>query len=142
MVHRVLLIKGWVADFLFAERRYDTDGTLACLRDADAPEWVLSEALDLMENCTYDCGFTFSRRKRYSYANPEKHRAVVLIGPTSSCGEFLDTLVHELRHLTDSIAKSNGVPLDSEEAAYISGDTARELADVIERFICRSVCNP
>lgn len=141
MVHRVLLISGWVVDFLFAERVYDVDGTLACLRDAGAPKWALSEAMDLMENCHRDCGFTFSRRNRYSYLNEDRHRAVVLIGPTSSCGEFLDTFIHELRHLTDSIAKSVGIALDSEDAAYISGDTARELSDVVTYFICRGGCS-
>lgn len=135
MIRRALLIGRWVVDFLFCKGRYDTDGVLACLRDAGAPGWVRKEALDLMENCDYDCGFTFSaRQQRYSYYNPGRHRAVVLIGPTSSPGEFLDTFVHELRHLTDAIAASMGIELDSEEAAYLSGDTARALADVVYGF--------
>lgn len=133
MIRRVLRIGDWIVEFLFCMGRYDIEGVLACLRDADAPRWVREQALDLMENCNYDCGFTYSARRpqRYSYYNRENHRAVVLIGPTSSGAEFLDTTVHELRHLTDAIAKSMGVALDSEDAAYISGDTARELADII-----------
>ena len=138
MIHRVLKVGSWVIDFLFAESRYDIEGTLACLRHANAPEWVLREAYDLMTSCDKDCGFTFSRREeRYSYANQDNHRAVVLIGPTSSGDEFLDTFVHEIRHVADAIAKSIGVQLDSEDAAYLSGDTARELADVV----CRLSCN-
>jgi hypothetical protein len=136
MIHRVLRITDWMVDFLFADSGYDIDGILACLRDSYAPKWVINEAYSLMKNCEHDCGFTYSRRNRYSYHNADWHRAVVLIGPTSSGAEFMDTFVHELRHLTDSIAKSLGVPLDSEEAAYISGDTARELADVICRLGC------
>lgn len=133
MIRRVLRIGGWIVEFLFCLGRYDIEGVLACLRDAGAPRWVREQALDLMENCDYDCGFTYSARRpqRYSYYNRDNHRAVVLIGPTSSAAEFLDTTVHELRHLTDAIAKSMGVALDSEDAAYISGDTARELADII-----------
>ena len=133
MIHRVLRIGDWIVDFLFCSGRYDIDGVLACLWDAGAPKWVIKQALDLMENCDYDCGFTYSARRpqRYSYYNREKHRAVVLIGPTSSGAEFLDTTVHELRHLTDAIAESMSVALDSEDAAYISGDVARELSDII-----------
>lgn len=139
MIHRALIIGHWVVDFLFSEGGYDINGVLACLRDAGAPRWIREQALDLMENCDYDCGFTYSARRpqRYSYYNRERHRAVVLIGPTSSGAEFLDTFVHELRHLTDTVAKSIGVALDSEEAAYFSGDTARELADVVCKLACR-----
>ena len=123
MIHRVLDIGRWVVDFLFATKRYDIDGVLACLYDAGAPESVLDQAEDLMLSCEYNCGFT--------YSNKRKRRAVVLIGPTTSGGEFLDTFVHEVRHLADAIASSLGVPLDSEKPAYISGDTARALAEVV-----------
>jgi len=123
MIHRVLDIGRWVVDFLFVTKRYDIDGVLACLVDAGAPESVLDQAEDLMLSCDYNCGFT--------YANKRRRRAVVLIGPTTSGSEFLDTFVHEVRHLADAIALSLGVPLNSEKPAYISGDTARELAEVI-----------
>lgn len=139
MIHRVLKIGPWVVDFLFCTRRYDIDGVLACLRDAGAPKWVRGQALDLMENCDYNCGFTYSvnEPQRYSYANPGKHRAVVLIGPTSSGEEFLDTLVHEIHHLAVAIARSKDADLTGETPAYISGDTVREFADVICELGCR-----
>lgn len=129
MIHRVLGIGRWTVDFLFAVRRYDVEGVLACLMDARAPETVLDQAEELMLSCDYNCGFTYSDRRR--------RRAVVLIGPATSGGEFLDTLVHEIRHLADSIAKSLDVSLDSERPAYISGDAARALAEVICELGCR-----
>ena len=128
MIHRVLGIGRWTVDFLFAVRHYDVEGVLACLMDARAPETVLDQAEELMLSCDYNCGFTYSDQRR--------RRAVVLIGPTTSGGEFLDTLVHEIRHLADSIAKSLDVPLDSERPAYISGDAARALAEVICELGC------
>lgn len=136
MIHRVLRIGSWTVDFLFATRNYDIDGVLACLRDAGAPDWVLDDALDLMENCDYNCGFTYSRN-RLSYANPRRHRAVMLIGPTTSGEQFLNTLAHEVRHLADAVANSYGVPLDSEPPAYMTGDTIMALADVICELGCR-----
>lgn len=129
MIHRVLSIGRWVVDFLFATKRYDVDGVLACLYDAYAPDDIMDQAEDLMLSCEYNCGFT--------YANQNRRRAVVLIGPTTSGEEFQNTLVHEIRHLADSIAKSLGVPLDSERSAYISGDTAKALAEVICELGCK-----
>ena len=128
MVHRVLGIGRWSVDFLFATEGYDIDGVLSCLYDAGAPDYVMDEAEDLMRSCEYDCGFT--------YSNERRRRAVILIGPTTSGKEFLNSLVHETRHLADAIAHSLGVPLDSERPAYISGDTAMALAEVICEFGC------
>lgn len=129
MIHRVIALGRWAVDFLFATKRYDIDGVLACLYDAHAPDYIMEQAEDLMLSCDCNCGFT--------YTNQSKRRAVVLIGPTTSGEEFLNTLVHEVRHLADAIAKSLGVPLDSERPAYISGDTAKALAEVICELGCR-----
>ena len=129
MIHRVLGIGRWVVDFLFATKRYDVDGVLACLYDAYAPDDIMGQAEELMSSCEYNCGFT--------YTNQLRRRAVVLIGPTSSGEEFQNTLVHEIRHLADAIAKSLGVPFDSERPAYISGDTAKALAEVVCELGCR-----
>ena len=46
MIHRVLGIGRWGIDFLFATKRYDIDGVLACLYDAYAPDDVMQEAKD------------------------------------------------------------------------------------------------
>ena len=125
----VIAIGRWAVDFLFATKRYDIDGVLACLYDAYAPDYIMEQAEDLMLSCDYNCGFT--------YTNQNRRRAVVLIGPTTSGEEFINTLVHEVRHIADAIAKSLGVPLDSERPAYISGDTAKALAEVICELGCR-----
>ena len=129
MIHRVLGIGRWVVDFLFATKRYDIDGVLACLYDAYAPDYIMKQAEELMLSRKYNRGFT--------YTNQNKRRAVVLIGPTTSGEEFQNTIVHEIRHLADAIAKSLGVPLDSEKPAYVSGDTAKALAEVICELGCR-----
>lgn len=128
MVHRVIAIGRWVVDFLFATKKYDVDGVVACLYAANAPDSIVEQAEDMMLSCDYNCGFT--------YANQRRRRAVVLIGPTTSGDEFQNTFVHEVRHLADAIAKSLGVPLDSEKPAYISGDTAKALAEVVCELGC------
>lgn len=133
MARRVLKIGRWVVDFLFAEKKYDIDGVLGCLYDAGAPSSILDQAEDLMRNCDYDCGFTFS--------NAMNFRAVVCIGPTSSGKEFQNTLTHEIHHLAVAIARSLGIDLESETPAYLAGDTMREFADVVCRLGCEH-CHP
>jgi len=128
MVHRVLKIGRWVVDFLFARDTYDIDGTMACLYDAGAYGPVISRAVSLMEKCGEDCGFTFT--------NPDRHRAVVVVGPTTSNAEFIDTLVHEVHHLAVAIASDLGIDLESETPAYVAGDAARSLAEVLCELGC------
>lgn len=96
----------------------------------------MAEAEDLMRSCDYDCGFTYAKPQEYRFINAKRHRAVVLIGPTSSSEEFLDTFVHEVHHLAVAIASELGVDLEGESPAYIAGDTAREFADVICELGC------
>lgn len=128
MIHRVLLIGRWVVDFVFATRAYDIDGVLSCLYDAGAPGWVMDDADGLMSAGEYNTGFT--------YANPEIRRAVVVVGPTTSGAEYIDTLVHEIHHLAVAIASELGIDLESETPAYLAGDSARALAEAVCELGC------
>lgn len=128
MKHRVLLVGRWVVDFLFAEEDYDTDGILACLYDAHAPQGIMDQAEDLMASCQMNCGFT--------YTNSYRKRAVVLIGPTTNGSEFVNTLSHELYHLSVAIADSLGIDLLGERPAYMIGETMREFADLVCSMGC------
>ena len=123
MIHRVLSIGRWVVDFVFATKAYDIDGVLSCLYDAGAPGWVMDDADGLMSAGEYNTGFT--------YTNPEIRRAVVVVGPTTSGAEYIDTLVHEIHHLAVAIASELGIDLESETPAYLAGDSARALAEVV-----------
>lgn len=129
MIRRVLKIGRWVVDFLFAVDEYDIDGVLACMYDAGASDASLAQAEDLMTTCDYNCGLT--------YSDASRKRAVVLIGPTTSGEEFTNTLVHEVHHLAVAIASGLGVDLEGETPAYVAGDAAMSLADVVCELGCR-----
>lgn len=144
MLRRVLRIGRWVVDVIFAPRGYDIDGILACLYDCGASGSVMHKAEDLMLGCEmdyasdspdglmYECGLN----QGFTFSNSAIERAVVVIGPTTSGAEFLDTVTHEIHHLAVAIAKHLGFDLTSESPAYLSGDTMRELADIVCRLGC------
>lgn len=128
MIHRVLNIGHWVVDFLFATDGYDQEGVLSCLYDIDAPYDVMLRAGRIMESGKKNRGFT--------YSNPAIKRSVCVVGPTTSGRQFQNTFVHEVRHVADAIAKSIGYDLDGEAPAYISGDAAMMLAQVVCELGC------
>lgn len=130
MMHREIRIGCWKVDFLFAEAAYDEEEVLTFMYDNEASYDRMLDAKDIMKDNIPNTGFT--------YSDPEYHYALVVVGPTTSGGEFIDTLTHELLHLATEIAESHGDTAGSETAAYTLGDTARDLSDAI----CLMGCVP
>jgi len=128
MIYRELYIGRWQVYFIFATEGYDVNPILDIMYDLDAPDYILVKAAKKMEKAKLNEGFTFS--------NGEMRKALVVIGPTTSGKEFVDTLTHEIHHVAVAIAKSLGVDLEGETPAYLSGDSARELAGVICKLGC------
>lgn len=128
MIHRVLRILDWVVDFLFAKLDYDDEGVLACLYEMGADYEVMRQVNNIMDSDKLNCGFTF--------ANPDLKRALVVVGPSSSGKEFINTLTHEIHHLAVAIADSLGYDLEGESPAYLAGDSALALAETICELGC------
>lgn len=130
MIRRVIKIGRWTVEFYFAKRSYDSGIILDRMYDFGAGSDTMKEALELMEDGGYNTGFTFT--------NPIEHLAIIAIGPTTSGKEFQNTVVHEVHHLAVAIADELGIDLEEETPAYIAGDAAMELADVLCRMGCKA----
>lgn len=130
MIHRHLDIGRWKVDFLFAADGYDTEEGLDYLYDADASDHILVKAYHVLEDNKPNTGFTFT--------NGETRQAVVVIGPTTSGDEFINTFCHEMYHLANAIAKGLGLDTEGETPAYIIGDTAEELTSLVCKLGCSS----
>lgn len=114
---------------MFCIEGYDIDVVLSSLEKADAPDRVIDDAMDIMTGLQFkDTGFT--------YTNTKKAKAVVVIGPTSSSAEAIDTFVHEMYHLASAISHSLGLDVKGEFPAYLAGDSARELVDIVCELSC------
>lgn len=132
MLYRDLYIGRWHACFVFAPDGYDDNAILDMLYDLDASDYILVKVGKKLRENRPNEGFT--------YANSVMKEALVVIGPTTSGAEFQDTFSHEIHHLAVAIAKSLGIDLESETPAYVSGDSTRELADVVCLLGCEK-CN-
>lgn len=132
MIHERLKIGRWKVDFLFAPDGYDTEEALTFLYDADASDHILRQAYHILEDNIPNTGFTFT--------NQEMKEAIVVIGPSTSGDEFINTLCHEMYHVAAAIASNLGVSLSGEKPAYIMGDSVEELTRIICRLGCEE-CN-
>lgn len=133
MIHRVIAVGKWVIDVLIAEEDYDIEGVLSCMYEIDASYHWMRRANEIMKSG--------GMNKAFTYSNADRRRAVVVIGPTTSGKEFQDSVVHELLHLAVHIVSAEGLDVESEDPAYLAGDGARELADIICEMGCPN-CNP
>lgn len=131
MISRKLNIRGWRCCFCFALDGYASDVILSRLSRLGAPPSILRRVRKNMELDQMDTGFT--------YSNLFLRESVVVIGRSSSGAEFLNSFVHELRHLADDIAYVYGYPLRGEEVAYLTGDIALALSDIVCTMSCE-VC--
>ena len=132
MIYRELGIGRWRVYFIFAPDGYDENGVLGLMYDLDAPDHILVKAGRKMRGGSPNEGFT--------YSNQETREAVVVIGPATSGREFVNTFVHEIKHLSVAIADSLGLDLRGEAPAYIAGDAAEALAGIVCELGCDK-CN-
>ncbi|MCH5332044.1 MAG: hypothetical protein J1E33_06545 [Alistipes sp.] len=118
----------WDVRLYFAVTDYYIDDILESLSAISCPKKIMRRVRQKMAARKLDTGFT--------YSNKRLRQSVMVVGITSSPAEFLDSFEHELRHLVDDIAKTDGLALSGEAVAYLTGDTNRTLWPVIHDFIC------
>ena len=128
MIHRVLRVLDWIVDFVFVTRKYDEEAILSFLYTLDASYDIMRRVNKIMESG--------KPNKAFTYTNSNLRRAFVMIGPTTSGAEFLNSFSHEMDHLADAIALSLGVKEDKEGTSYLTGDTTMALAEVICELGC------
>ena len=72
-------------------------------------------------------GFTFS--------SSDQRMSIVCIGKAVNNQQFLDTIVHELKHVQSHICEFYDVKENSEEAAYLIGYMIQRMYKFIKIFI-------
>lgn len=128
MIYRRLEIAGWTCDVYISLRTYWVGAIVDAMVGCGASGDVIERITGNMRRNVMDTGFT--------YSNPDKRRSVMVIGRTSVGKQFLNSFVHELRHLVDDIAAADGLEAKGEGVAYLSGDIAMLMADIVCALSC------
>lgn len=71
------------------------------------------------------------------YSNYKLRKSVMVVSKASSPAELLNSLCHELHHLTSHIGRAFNLSSTGEPSAYLSGEISRE----IYPRICHLLCN-
>lgn len=71
-----------------------------------------------------------------TYSDMSGRNSVMVISLTSSPAQFLNSWLHEMRHLSRHIEWTWGISPYGEEAAYLAGEIGQRMFPVARKFIC------
>ena len=73
--------------------------------------------------------------KGFTYTNNNTKLSFVGISETTSKGEFINSIVHEAKHITEHICNYYNISLEGEPSAYIIGEIVMLLFDKFKLLI-------
>lgn len=118
----------WDIRALFDVEARDLPYVSQCLREVHATPDILARVREIIRPDNYNYGIT------RSCATCRK--TLIVIGRTTSIGELINSIAHEIRHLVDDIASVNGMALKGEEVGYLTGFVADKLTKGIKDRVC------
>lgn len=119
----------WTVYILHKVSCKDNNAIINYLQYIDCPSYLINEALTNLKTCNLNSGLT--------YSNVSKRESIVVISNTTSIGEYVNTITHELHHLTSQIRNYNH--LSEEQAALICGNINMKVYRFIKKFI-KKIC--
>ena len=72
-------------------------------------------------------GFTFS--------NSEYKMSIICVGPSSDVSQFVNTAIHEAKHVQSHICSYYKIPENSEKAAYLIGYLVQRMYKMFSKII-------
>ena len=119
---------GWHVRAYYAVTTYRRDRILRDLRRIGCRGEELERACLNLADSALDTGLTYSNLRRCE--------TVMVLSLTSTPAEFLNSWVHEMKHLARHVEQSFRVNTFGEEAAYLEGTIAQKMFPVAKRFLC------
>lgn len=118
----------WHVKFFLAVSTYYTDDIIDELEYIECEPNNIRKAYENLSSRQVNTGLT--------YTNSHLHESIMVIG-LASCGEqFVNSLVHESKHLEAHIGKALGLDPYSEDTAYLAGDIAQKMYRFTDKLTC------
>lgn len=122
--------RGWRVLVYYNVDKYGFVEVADSLLQIDCSKQDIKKALNVLRK--KNSGFTFS--------NSDYKMSIVAIGEATDIGQFVNTSIHEAKHVQSHICQYYGVQEDSEEAAYLIGHLVHRMYKMLERIL-RSYVN-
>lgn len=117
--------KGWNVLVYYNAGQGDFAEIEDSLRQIDCPKDHMKAAYHALGR--KNTGFTFS--------NTEYKMSIVCIGKTTNNSQFVNTTIHEAKHVQSHICEYYGISEDSETAAYLIGYLVQRMYKMLEKIL-------
>ena len=117
--------RDWNVLIYYNVDKYDFVEIADSVRQIDCPKDYIRKAF-----CTLrrkNTGFTFS--------NSDYRMSIVCIGEATDIGQFVNTAIHEAKHVQSHICQYYGIEENTEEAAYLIGHLVHRMYKMLERIL-------
>lgn len=117
----------WLATVIYVPQEDDMPAVAEALAGLGCPD---DDIISTWHNMTEEWN------RGYTWSNPARRRSITLIGRATSWPQFLDTVMHETRHIVDEITAAYEIMDYGEPPAYTQGEIGRQMAPMIKRIMC------
>lgn len=102
------------------------DEVINDLKDLKMSRYEISNSIDTLLNKT-NTGMT--------YTNFEYHTTIVCISKSTSNDQFINTIIHEAKHVQSHICEYYSINEESEQAAYLIGYIVQQMYRVFKNML-------
>ena len=74
-------------------------------------------------------------KKCITFSNTDYKMSIVCIGEATSVGQFVNTAIHEAKHVQSHICDYYGIAEDTETAAYLIGHLVHRMYMMLEKIV-------
>ena len=99
----------------------------------------VEDALKQLGCSRYDIRRSLKVLKRensgFTFSNSEYKMSIVCIGPSSDVSQFVNTAIHEAKHVQSHICSYYGISESGEDAAYLIGYLVQRMYKMFSKII-------
>lgn len=121
--------RGWNVLVYYGVEQEDFIEVQDALLQIDCPNKYIKNAFKVLKK--KNTGFTFS--------NSDFKMSIVCIGMASNSDQFVNTVIHEAKHVQSHICSYYDIDETSEEAAYLIGHLVQRMYKMFTKIVKRYV---
>ena len=116
----------WVMAYLGVDGVSDLNEVYEALLACGKPDYEAQEI----------CMVLSRKNTGYTFSDLESHYSIIITSAATSAEEMFDSIVHELKHLTEHISSVYGLNPKEELSAYLQGEVGRKLFPAASFVLC------
>lgn len=116
---------GWHIYVYYGVDQNDVDAVEDALLELGCPKQMIKKSISVLVN-GINTGLTFT--------NNEHKTSLVCISDATSAEQFVNTAIHESKHVQSHICEYYGISENSEQAAYLIGHIVQRMYRMLQRL--------